>query len=585
MDNNKQKTVVKLRKANRYNTYQFYAEMNNKNINPYDGLKIAALTCFSWLRKRLEGSKLPQDLIMPSESEYKKVLNDEFKTFTISDSYIVTVEADINEGIWALRVIENDSGTLDQQGIVPGRTIQSDIGFRVVENKLECGFKTTISDVNDVELAECIRFSLIKELGCNPNFGFKQINTLYNPNNMIVDDDYKLDEIHSILHSKENQLPLIIYTYDDHTFTDIKDIKLDDFKYRPGALSLDSQLVLNKVIQDNKKDNDDFTTRAVPYSNRYLGVARAYFLPKKMFNNFAKKFNIHQVNLDEVYVIDCGSNKVNRYSYNNKETYQNYVHNYTRNKELNFNDVLFVDEARIIVQVSNEYARQEREKLLDEAIEKLEQLKTKQARETRMSEYVSVDSSKGELIDTLEKLEKSEKEKVVLNNEINRLKKELQNKNDYIDYIHRKETRPKYHKDIEKWVEQFNNIILDKKAVACLNKNDAENVDVDVICDALDYLDKAYSKYLFENLSLDELNTISANIYNRPYNVTPSGIPVSAKGECKVKYAFVNENRIEHILDQHLKIGGHGELLRIYFVVDKDRKKIVIGSLPNHLEY
>ncbi|MBQ3419581.1 MAG: hypothetical protein IJH31_05570 [Erysipelotrichaceae bacterium] len=38
-------------------------------------------------------------------------------------------------------------------------------------------------------------------------------------------------------------------------------------------------------------------------------------------------------------------------------------------------------------------------------------------------------------------------------------------------------------------------------------------------------------------------------------------------------------------LDQHLKIGVHSELLRIYFIVDKERKRIVIGSLPNHLEY
>ena len=584
MSNNINK-AVKLLKTNRYNTYQFYAEMNNKNINLYDGLKIAALTCFSWLRNRLEGNSIPQELMMPDEKDYKKVDNDSFISFTLSDSYIITVEANLDEGLWALRVIENDSGTLGDQGLIPGRTIQSDIGFRVVENKLQCGFKTTISDVNNVELADCIRFSLIKELGCNPNFGFKQINTLYSPNNMIIDENNKLDEVCSILHSKENQLPLIIYTYDDHSIVDIKDIKLDDFKYKPGSMSLDSQLILNKAIQNNRKDNDDFTTRAVPYSNRYLGVARPYFLAKKMFIEFAKKFGLNQVNLNEVFVIEPISYKLTRYSYENKEKYQGFVHNYTRNKELNFNDVLFVDEARILVQVSNEFARKEREKLLDEAIEKLEQYKSQQARETRKSEYVSIDSSKDELIKTLERLEKSEKEQIVLNNEVNRLKKELQNKNDYIDYIHRKETRPKYHKDIEKWAEQFNNIILDKKAVACLNRNDAENVDVDVICDALDYLDKAYSRYLFENLSLDELNTISANIYNRPYNVTPSGIPVSAKGDCKVKYAFVNENRVEHILDQHLKIGAHGELLRIYFIVDKERMKIVIGSLPNHLEY
>ncbi len=581
---NKYSSTVKLRKANRYNTYQLYAEMDNKNISLNDGLKIAALTCFSWLRNRLGENNIFKELLMPNEKDYKKVSNDSFKSFMINDSYIISVEANLNEGIWALRIIENDSGNLGNQGIVPGRTIQTDIGFRIVDNVLECGFKTIVSDIKEVELANCVRLSLVKELTLNPDFGLRQINNLYNPNNMIIDDENKLEEVFNILHSKDNQLPLLVYTYDDHSMADVKDIKLDDFKINPIPLK-GTQSLLDKVISKDKGPKEDITSKATPYSHRYLGYARTYLLSKKMFEHFGKKFNINSVNLDEVYVIDLNDYKISRFSYNIKEKYKKLVCNYTRNKELDFKDVLFVDEARILLQRNNESAKKEKEKLLDEAIEKLEQLKSKQARETRKSEYVPTDSSKSELIDALEKLENSEKEKVVLNNEINRLKKELDNKNDYIEYIHRKENRPKYHKDIVGWASQFNNIILDKKAIDCLDKNDAENVDVDVICDALDYLDKVYSKYLFENLSIDELNAISANIYNRPYNVTPSGIPSSAKGDCKIKYAFVGEKRVEHILDQHLKIGAHGELLRVYFIVDKDRKKIIIGSLPNHLEY
>ena len=44
----------------------------------------------------------------------------------------------------------------------------------------------------------------------------------------------------------------------------------------------------------------------------------------------------------------------------------------------------------------------------------------------------------------------------------------------------------------------FASLIIDKKAVDLLQSNSAENVDVDVICDALDYLDTLYAKYLFE---------------------------------------------------------------------------------------
>ena len=580
----KYSSSVKLRKANRYFTYQFYAEMANKNIDPKDGLKIAALTCLSWLRDRLEGNDIDKNLKLPTEDNYKKVSDDKFRSFTIKDSYLISVESDLKEGIWALNINENDSGTISGE-IVPGRTIQSDIGFRIIDNKLACAFKTTVNDLNDVEKANCIRYSLIKDLGCNPNFGFIQVNELYNPNNMIIDDESKLNEVLNVLHSRSNQLPLIIYTYDDHSLVDVSDIKLEDFKENYTSLGNNTKSILNKAIQDNKEPEDDFTLRNKAYANRYLGYARAYFLSKKMFKSFKNLFNVKEVSVNSVFVVDAYNYQTKRYDYEDKDKYQKYIFNYTRDKVLDFHDVLFVTDARILIQRNNENAIQEIEKQLLEEQNKFEQFKSKQERSTRKNDYVFKDNSKDELIDTLKRLESTEKEKQVLNNEIDRLKREILNKNEYIDYLHRKDDRPKYHKDIYTWALQFSYIVLDKKAKDCLDKKDAENVDIDVICDALDYLDKAYSKYLFENITIDELNDISDRIYGRPYNVSPSGIPSSAKSDCKIRYTFNNEKRKEYVLDQHLKIGRHGELLRIYFIVDKDRKKIVIGSLPNHLEY
>ena len=40
----------------------------------------------------------------------------------------------------------------------------------------------------------------------------------------------------------------------------------------------------------------------------------------------------------------------------------------------------------------------------------------------------------------------------------------------------------------------------------------------------------------------------------------------------------------QYILDQHIKHGVHAEeLIRIYFCWDDDKKKIMIGSMPEHL--
>ena len=138
--NKEHTSAVKLLKTNKYNTYQFFGYMANAVTKPEDGLKIAALSCLSWLRKRLEGNKIPECLLMPEVDQYEKARNEDFRSFNITDEYIIDVVSNIEDGIWALRIIENDLGALGSGEAVPGRTIESNIAFRIVDNKLQCAF-------------------------------------------------------------------------------------------------------------------------------------------------------------------------------------------------------------------------------------------------------------------------------------------------------------------------------------------------------------------------------------------------------------------------------------------------------------
>lgn len=563
--------------TNRYNTYQFYGEMANRNIDVKDGLKIAALTCLSWVRDRI-GDGFPKETDMPSQNDYKKAKNSDFKSFSINESYSIIVESNIDEGIWSLRVIENDTGAIENER-VEGRSIQSDIAFRIVEDRLECGFKTTINDQDiNAPKAKCVRFSVVKELALNPNFGLKQISNIYDPLNMII-DVRRIEELKRIINSIDNQLPLIIYTYDDHSIEDMEKIKSS-----PYPSFNESYAILEKAISKKEEVKEDSVLTSAPaYAYRYLGHARTYLLPKSLFKAFDKEFSI-KVKLNQVVVIDLNK-KVKIYDYEDKNKYKNFIFNYQRNREYNFNEVLFLEKARLMNEEISKKEIENRDKELDEISERINQLKSQRLRIERKDQYVQVEDNREELIKTLEKLEKNNNEIELLKIENNKIKKELNERNTYIAYIHRLEDMPKNHKDIAKWAEKYENIILEKKAIDCLNNNDAQSVSIDVICNALDFLNQVYWRYLFEGITEDEVNEESRRIYNRPYNVSPSGIPTSAKSDCKIRYAFNNEKRREHVLDQHLKIGAHGELLRIYFIIDKDKKKIVIGSLPNHLEY
>ena len=75
--------------------------------------------------------------------------------------------------------------------------------------------------------------------------------------------------------------------------------------------------------------------------------------------------------------------------------------------------------------------------------------------------------------------------------------------------------------------------------------------------------------------------------YGRPFEVKPTGKTTIefTPNEYKIKYFSDAQGRtIDSDLDYHLGVGNDPEnLLRIYFLHDDDRKRIVIGSLPHHL--
>ena len=115
--------------------------------------------------------------------------------------------------------------------------------------------------------------------------------------------------------------------------------------------------------------------------------------------------------------------------YSEKDKYQSFISNYTRDKEICFNNVLFVDEAKTIIERTNQYSMLANSKLLDEAQEKIEQYKSQLAREARKSNYINIDSNKDELIKAYEQIKKTQEANKTLNNEIDRLNKELKKKN------------------------------------------------------------------------------------------------------------------------------------------------------------
>ena len=113
-------------------------------------------------------------------------------------------------------------------------------------------------------------------------------------------------------------------------------------------------------------------------------------------------------------------------------------------------------------------------------------------------------------------------------------------------------------------------------------------VDIDLLCDALEYLATDYRDELLGLIDEDECRNRSSRKYNCGFDVSKlTGTSIGMyPAQYKVKYNTGHLGKpIDSALDLHLRVGHTNEnLLRIYFFYDKEKKRLVIGSLPKHLD-
>ncbi len=115
------------------------------------------------------------------------------------------------------------------------------------------------------------------------------------------------------------------------------------------------------------------------------------------------------------------------------------------------------------------------------------------------------------------------------------------------------------------------------------------NIDLNLLCDALEYLACEYRDFLCGDLCEDDSIAACSRNYSRRFEVAPSGDGAiqSYPAQYKAKYG-VSEHTgkpVERLFDRHLRVGGDPkDLIRIYFFYDTLKRLIVVGSLPDHLD-
>lgn len=606
--------VVKLLKNHIYPTYQLHAYMANRKTSPADGLRLAALTTMEWLCLRL-GDNAPNQLTtLPRPEQYKEVSNDCLCSFYFNAGFTINIVSLPEQGIWSLQISEPDLGSdpgMPNQVRQPvaGRVLETNIAYRIVENSLECGFQTLISDPDSTSVpADTYRISIIRRLIENSDFGLRHLTPLtYSVIRLESANQFKA--MLAISRHEDNALPCVIFTQTQEKISppsSASNIEVlssfpsnslfsDSVSVLPVSLAKIQPLAKPVIaVKDPPYDTADFTRHCVSF-------CRTYLLDCKLLEKLRIESS-QDIHPGDIVVLEPpqfgGSVWTIPYKLNQIRQQEairlliEKIHNYPRNKTVRFGHISFLSTTREVLLNNTRVAQLEAENMSAQWSIKLKQLQT-QWTEQLLQKDVTCSALQEQLERQKDYQIRLEQEKTLLRNKLQEMdtvyQKQLQRKDDLIMAFRRRFNQPTEHNKIPEWVvQQFpGRLVLHPKAIALLNEKAARNVNVSLICDALDFLATDYWERRYQNLSTEEMNSQCAEKYGRPFEVKPTGATSIefTPSQYKIKYFPGRKGKpIESPLDFHLRVGNHAEnLLRIYFLHDDEKKLIVVGSLPNHL--
>ncbi len=609
MTTSKSRQPIKLLKSISFPTFQLYAKINNKKLDPELALKISVLETMLWLRKRFRELEIPSEIILPEPEDYEIVNKNDFKSFHINEGYVLDVVYIKECGIWSLRLIESDLGPEpgkrnQKRKPVPGRLFQTNIAFAIYNNQLECGFKTLCSEPEGTDVpCEVFRLAVVKSIVRNKLLGLEQIYPIIEEAHY-VDNINKIRKLKKFINDKNRQMPLVIVV--EHI------PKVDLSRIENKFFNSDvryQDLKNNMLYKESSKvtNNPKLSFDAKDIIKYRMGYAQFTIISKKAIEDYNRimgtDYSVSEGDVRIVYPLKFDDNS-ELYKLDdiiaNKDYFKNCLvdklQNYPKGKNMEFGNVKFLNEARIIQQdqiimksnskkeaiKANEIKLESIKQIYEENINNLQrELEEKNNRIAKLKHKNSLKEKELKNIDAKWQ-RKIEKQKNMYDEEIISLNNKIKRKERLLE-------RPTKPEEVPSWVEKyfFDKLIFHKRAQELINKTPIFEIDMDLLCDAIEFLAYEYRNKVLGLISKEEMNDICSKKYDRPFTVGTSGNLSIYKypKEYKIKYGkgFTGKS-VEVALNMHLKVGNDNEnLLRIYFFFDKTNKLIIVGSLPKHL--
>ena len=603
---------LRLKRNIRYPTYQLFAIAGSGKLPADQVLIIAILETLLWLRKRFLDFNIPSELKWPDPENYTKIDLSMLTSFRIDTGYKVDVVWLPEEHIWALQLTEPDSGTSEtSRPPVPGRLFETNIAFRQVSNRVECGFLTIVSDPEGSEIpCEVFRLAVVKKLARNPLVGLKQGFALVDQAHTLecVQDIKRLQEwlkdpgrmmpavIHMPRGGQMQAAQSILYVAPVSPFKDIfqgvtKEYVVGPRHFRERSL----EPSLPQETQPVKADEG--FQRLARY---HMGYAQFFLIPPQLRDAF-QKISLHTLQEGDLLLIepaafggDYTRYRSSQISANPEAIYEDtktWVENYGKGKPVTFGTVCFLSAAKEKEQERLISLYTSKQDLLRAFEEKSRAMQLRYEDEMRnKDETIALWQRKTERL--IANLDQANEDKMSFQERFCQLEQEcearLKEKDREVAWLQSRLAYPQKPCDVWEWVKNTfdGRLMFHPRAKNLMDQVPAGSVDLDLLCAAIEYLATEYLDEICGIITPEERDLICAKRYNRPFEVTPvRGVSTEAYAkEYTITYVDEKGAPTDCKLDLHLKVGRSAEnLLRIYFLYDKHRKLIVVGSLPSHL--
>ena len=562
------------------------------------------LETLNWLRQRFQALDEPEELKWPPASQFAEVDCRNFKSFQLDRGYKLEVICLPEEKIWALQLTEPDLGPQPGnpnqcRAAVPGRLIETNIAYHIVADQVECGFRTLVSDpIGVAEPCEVFRYSFIKLLVRNPlvelHHGMK-----------LTDDAISLDSpsmtknLANWLKAKDRMMPCLVMA--ECEGEQVKPVDLAAYqKISFDAASIHKMPVLNIAIKQPEKVKKwpfDITNLA----HYRMGYAQFYTLPLEQQKSFAQYIG-QAIGGGDVLLFEPiafgGDVLRSPYQHGNADSnlassdWEKFTQDYCRQKPVVFGHVVFLPEAKEIDRSHMVNRAQSKEELLRALEDKELAIKERHRSELQEAEgrVVQKDRKISALKEEIHNLDVRNRE---LHEQMQLLKEKAQTElevgRNEILRLRNLKTRPLRPTEVADWVAaQFKNrLILHQRACNEMSAVEPNEINLELLCNALEYLATDYRDNLLGIIDTTEMKRRCDQKYERSFEVTPvNGVSVEKYSrEYKIKYGSGFKGKpVECLLNLHLKVGiEKTKLVRIYFLYDTALKLIVVGSLPDHL--